>query len=210
MQDDDTPIIPHDPVWAAALAAVLAHEGGYVDDPHDPGGATQWGISLRWLCLLDDDAGDIDGDGDVDADDVRALTPAQAGALYYKEWWAPLRCPQMPPPIAIKLFDTAINVGQRRAVRMLQQALNAQRVQPRLTEDGLLGPRTLAAVQAPMWVQSPTMTKALLAAMAEAQESYYQGLVDRKPARARYLRGWTRRARWLPELSYPPGGRAAP
>ncbi|CCG07341.1 glycoside hydrolase family 108 protein [Pararhodospirillum photometricum] len=183
-----------DQVWAAALAAVLAHEGGYVNDPRDPGGATKWGVSLRWLRALEGGAGDTDGDGDVDADDVKALTPTQAGALYYKEWWVPLRCAAMPPPIAIKLFDTAVNVGPRPAITILQTALNVTGGLPPVAVDGKVGPETLGKAQGIL----PIRIADVVADMCVAQEAYYRTLVARIPARAVYLIGWTRRARWRP------------
>lgn len=62
-------------------------EGGYCNDPDDPGGATNYGISLRWLKSLGLNQGDIDRDGDIDASDIRALSKEQAAALFKEKFW---------------------------------------------------------------------------------------------------------------------------
>jgi lysozyme family protein len=135
-----TPAPSPDAVFDAAMAFVLRWEGGFVDHPADPGGATNHGISLRYARsrgrLLD-----LNGDGEVDAADIRLITPAVAATMYRKDFWWPVRAEALPPAIAVITFDAAINCGPDRARRWLQQAVGA-------SADGIIGPRTLAAVAA--------------------------------------------------------------
>ena len=70
-----------------AHAFVARMEGGFVDDPADPGGTTNYGVSLRFLKSQGLEAGDIDGDGDIDADDIRALTPERAAGVLRRAFW---------------------------------------------------------------------------------------------------------------------------
>lgn len=129
-----------DTLFDDAMRFVFRWEGGWVDHPADPGGATNHGISLRYAAsrgtLLD-----LDRDGDVDAADIRLITPAVAAEMYRKDFWRAVRADDLPPAVAIVAFDAGINCGPDRARRWLQSAVGA-------TADGAIGPRTLAAVAA--------------------------------------------------------------
>jgi len=120
-------------VFEKALAHVLRHEGGYVDHPDDPGGATNFGITLAtlqgWRGL------------GVTKADVKALTRGEAGALYRTRYWDHCRCDELPEPVAFMVFDAAVNHGTTRVARLLQEALG-------VAADGRIGPVTLGAAQA--------------------------------------------------------------
>ena len=90
-----------------AMTAVLGYEGGYVNDPNDPGGETNWGISKRAYPNLD----------------VKNLTRDGAIQIYRRDYWDALGCDRFPSVIAIALFDAAVNQGPVAAVRILQRAL---------------------------------------------------------------------------------------
>lgn len=106
-----------------AFEIVVGHEGGYVNDPRDPGGETKYGISKR-------------AHPDVD---IRNLTRAQAQSIYRQRYWLPMHADAMPEAVAIQVFDAAVNHGLRAATRMMQRAL-------RVADDGAIGPATLNAL----------------------------------------------------------------
>jgi lysozyme family protein len=117
-----------------ALGVVLRLEGGYVNDPRDPGGVTNLGITIATLQSWR-------GPGiTVTPNDVRALTAAEAGQIYQVRYWAPVRANDLPWGLALVTFDAAVNQGVGAARTMLQTAVG-------VTADGTIGERTLAAVR---------------------------------------------------------------
>lgn len=157
-----------------SLRALLRHEGGYVDHPRDPGGATNLGITLgtarAWRL-------DLDGDGDVDKDDVRLLKPETAAPVYRKGYWDACACGKLPAGVDYMIFDLAVNSGTKRAKRYLQRAAG-------VTEDGIIGPKTLKAVAA---VGARRMVDRLSGIRGE----FYHSL----PTFPTFGRGWMRRLR---------------
>lgn len=109
--------------FSKALEVVLKHEGGYVNHPNDPGGETIYGISRR-------------SHPDVWA--IGRPTLEDAKRIYHRDYWLPIKADALPYPVALMVFDAAVNAGNRRAVTLLQRAL-------RVHDDGLIGPVTLAA-----------------------------------------------------------------
>lgn len=116
----------------AAAEFVLRHEGGLVDDPADPGGLTNHGISLRFARAIG-----------LDEIDVRRMTRSRAREIFREHFWAPIKADALPPGLDLLAFDMAVNQGLYRAAIALQQAL--QTVAPNLVRDGIIGPRSLAA-----------------------------------------------------------------
>ncbi len=106
-----------------AFAAVLKREGGLVDDPADPGGLTNMGISQRAY----------------PAENIRGMTVERARAIYHRDYWGPAGCDLVPAPLRGDLFDMAVHSGPKTAIRALQAALGE-------TADGIIGPRTLMAL----------------------------------------------------------------
>ena len=142
--------------WNACLAFVLAAEGGYVDDPLDPGGATNMGITLQELSQWRHAA--------VTKADVQALGRDEAAAIYRTNYWNATRCADLPAGVDLMVFDAAVNNGCGRAARFLQHAVGA-------TADGSIGPATLAAVTADKGA-------ALIAEIAAAREVFYRSLAS--------------------------------
>ena len=114
-------------VFDNVFAETLAIEGGYVNNPADPGGETMWGITKR-IAQVNGYMGDM-----------KQLSQAQASAIAKKCYWDPFQCDQLPPAIAYQVFDVAYNGGQ--AAKWLQQALG-------VTADGVIGAQTIAAARA--------------------------------------------------------------
>lgn len=112
-----------DTAFDYALAVVMHHEGGYVNDERDAGGETKYGISKRAYPDLD----------------IKNLTEKEAAFLYYKDYWLKAKCDKLPDGLAMFHFDTAVNMGVHAANRLLQKAL-------RVEVDGVIGPVTLKAV----------------------------------------------------------------
>ena len=109
---------------------VLKNEGGFVDNPDDPGGATNMGITLGTLRAWRGKS--------VTVDDVRNLSREEAIQIYRANYWNPLRCDDLPLGVDMVVFDFGVNAGIRQSAMTLQRVLG-------VTEDGIVGPGTLAA-----------------------------------------------------------------
>jgi len=189
-----------------AFADLLGIEGGFVDDPVDRGGATKYGISLRFLKAvgqIDEDLDgyadfDLDMDGDIDGADIRKLTIGDAKSLYKRSFWQPLHCDVFPKPLGEMLFDQGVNGGNRAAKKMLQQAINRVSHDFRMSMgtinvDGDIGPITMGAV-ATIWRRH---SDDLANAFREVVKDRYRAIVRRNPSQARFLKGWLNRAERL-------------
>jgi len=108
--------------WETGIAFVLKMEGGLTDDPNDPGGLTNFGISQKAYPSVD----------------IRNLTVEGAREIYHRDYWIPCQCDELPTPFAISVFDTAVNQGVTKAKRLLQIALD-------VTVDGVIGQKTISA-----------------------------------------------------------------
>lgn len=168
-----------------ALAFTLGNEGGYVNHPADPGGATNFGIIQKNLTRWNAEHPELGFPAGV-----RDLTLEQAKAIYRAEYW---RWDTIADPaIAIKLFDIGVNCGAGTSVRLLQKAINLL-VNPPIDTDGRLGPATLGAANA----QPP---EALMGALCQVQSNHYKSLVASDPSQAVFLKGWLNRAARIPEV----------
>jgi lysozyme family protein len=112
-----------DPVFDAVFIRSIGNEGGYVNNPRDPGGETKFGISKRSY-------------PDVD---IAGLTADAAKAIYWRDFWTKGHMDQMAPVLAFQVFDAAINHGLAPAIRMMQHSMG-------LAPDGVVGPITSAAI----------------------------------------------------------------
>lgn len=113
------------------LAAVLHHEGGFVNHPKDPGGMTNLGVTKR---VWEEWVGH-----EVDEKAMRALTPEVVGPMYKKKYWDKVKGDDLPTGLDMAVFDLAVNSGPGRAAKMLQSVLN-------VPEDGMIGPKTLEKI----------------------------------------------------------------
>ena len=174
-----------------AHAFTAKWEGGYCNDPDDPGGATNYGVSLRWLKSLGLDQGDIDRDGDIDASDIRALSAEQAAALFKEKFWDAYRLGDFPQDLATVYYDAIVNTGASQATKFMQRGYNATFPTAALSVDGILGPLTRNALQ------STGKNKALLKACIDKRDTFYCSLADSKPSMGKFLEGWLNRTRDL-------------
>jgi lysozyme family protein len=172
-------------------AQIVAREGGFVDDPDDPGGATNYGVTIHTLRRL---GLDLDGDGALTARDLRRLTPEQAAEIFIEHYFHRPRIGALPGPLQPSVFDMFVNAGSN-AIRILQRLLTEMGFAA--TVDGVLGPQSLAAA-ARAWAAAPDH---LVDAYGIARRNYYFRLADRRPASRKYARtraggkgGWIRRA----------------
>jgi len=123
-----TPFLSNLPVRSRAILFVLRHEGGYANDPSDPGGETKYGISKKAYPDLD----------------IKKLTVEDVHRIYVRDYWQRLSCDEMTPPVGLTVFDSAVNCGRDRASKWLQTSARALDCPVKL--DGIIGPKTLAAV----------------------------------------------------------------
>lgn len=153
-----------------AIIKVLADEGGYVNNSADPGGETKYGVSKRSYPNVD----------------IKNLTVEQAKDIYYRDFWLTGPYDQIAcGPLAEKVFNTAVNAGNSRAFKLLQQAVN--KCGGNVIVDGAVGPKTLAAVNS-------LDGQAVLSAYRVAQADFYKGLVAADPSKGVFLKGWLNRA----------------
>ena len=119
----------------AALEFVLGYEGGYSNNPKDPGGATNLGITQKTL----DQFNRANRSAGLPTD-VRALKREHAARIYRAWYWDPIKGDDLPPAIALVVFDGAVNQGVSRSARILQRSLE-------LVQDGVIGPITISAAR---------------------------------------------------------------
>lgn len=153
--------------FLACLAVTLRHEGGFVNDPQDPGGATNLGITIDTL-------GDWRGKR-ATPEDVRALTLDEAREIYRARYWNRARCDDLPPGLDLMAFDCTVNPGTSAGPRLLQQAVAVR-------ADGAVGPVTIAAAREADVVEA-------INRMAALRAEYYRS----RPGFPRFGKGWLRR-----------------
>lgn len=152
-----------DKAFLIYIERVLQHEGGYVNDPRDPGGETHFGITQKTA----KQAGYTGK--------MRDLTRQNAIDIYYRVFWQGNQCDKLPRALAFQYFDTCVNHGAKNATRFLQQAAGVK-------VDGILGKATLKAVQT-------QPEHELILRFNEARLRFYTQLSTFKT----YGKGWTNR-----------------
>ena len=170
---------------------IVAREGGYVNDPDDPGGATKYGVTLGTMKRL---GLDLTGDGRVSDADVRRLTAERAAAIYVEHYFRGPGIDRLPEALQPSVFDMYVNAGAN-AVKVLQRLLNEMGHD--MAVDGAIGPMTVAAA-----ARAAEAAPDLLAdAYGIARRNYYYALADARPASRKYARrrdggkgGWITRA----------------
>ncbi|WP_374299223.1 holin-associated N-acetylmuramidase [Paracoccus sp. (in: a-proteobacteria)] len=172
-------------------AQIVAREGGYVNDPDDPGGATNFGVTVGTMESL---GLDLNKDGRVDATDVRMLTHAQAQQIFVEHYFKRPRLSELPDTVQASVFDMYVNAGAN-AVKILQRLV--ARMGFAATADGAIGPQTIAAAHD----AAAAAPDHFADAYGIARRNYYYSLADQRPASRKYARtkaggkgGWITRA----------------
>lgn len=192
-----------------AFAKVDLAEGGFVNNPADRGGPTNHGVSLRFLVAEGKIDANHDGfadydlnmDGDIDIADIKALTVADAKALFKRCFWDRLGCDALPAPLDAAVFDQGVNGGCVAAIKLLQSAVNRvidvpaahlAGVPVALLIDGNFGPKSVQALRYVLAL--PCGLAALMIAYRAAAADRYRGIVAVDPTQSGVLKGWLRRA----------------
>lgn len=170
---------------------IVAREGGFVNDPADPGGATNHGVTLNTLRRL---GIDVTGDSRITQADVQALTQAQAVEIYIEHYFNRTGIAQLPQVLQASVFDMYVNSGAN-AVKILQRLLTTMGYA--CDPDGQIGPQTLAAAK----LAQQAAPSHLADAYGIARRNYYYALADARPASRKFATrrdggkgGWIARA----------------
>ncbi len=170
---------------------IVVREGGFVNDPDDPGGATNHGVTIHTMRRL---GLDLDRDGQVSEQDVRQLTREQAVEIFINHYFERPRIRDLPPALHASVFDMYVNAGAN-AVRIMQRLLQDMRIE--VSVDGVIGPQTIEGAQQGM----AAAVNHFVDAYGIARRNYYYALADGRPASRKYARrldggkgGWITRA----------------
>lgn len=145
------------------LKVILKHEGGYIDHPSDPGGATKYGISQRSYPALN----------------IKELTIQDASAIYYNDYWLKLKIENIKnEELKLHIFDMAVNAGIKTAIKLLQGIVGT-------TQDGILGPRSEAKIG--------LYEDDIVENYKKARIDYYNKLIKNKPQLQVFIKGWINR-----------------
>ena len=163
------------------IEVVLEHEGGYVDDPDDRGGATNWGVTQA---VYENFVG-----YKCDKEEIKNMDEETAKEIYYEKFWKPSRADKLPAEVRETYFDMVVNHGQGGAVKILQQACNNKRKPENYIDvDGGIGPNTIrAAKNLKNWE------------LQVERSGYYWNLVfkgskyTQRTSQVKFIRGWIRR-----------------
>ncbi|MEM7295814.1 MAG: holin-associated N-acetylmuramidase [Pseudomonadota bacterium] len=166
-------------------AEIVKREGGYVNDPDDPGGPTKYGVTIHTLRRLR---------GDASIADVKALTVADAAQIYKRHYFERPKIDQLPRALQATVYDMQVNAGGN-AIKILQRLLREFGLP--VTVDGALGPQSIGAAQS-AFVRAGEY---LVDAYGIARRNYYFRIADRRPDSRKYARtraggkgGWIKRA----------------
>lgn len=159
------------------LPHLLKFEGGWSDNKLDKGGATNLGVTLAvWIKK----GYDKDKDGDIDKADLKLITPEDAGVIAKKYYWDPVKGDEInSQSVAEFIADWAYNSGTQTAIKKTQRLLG-------LVDDGVLGPKTLAAINS-------ADPKTLFNKLKASRLAFVRSIVEYSPKQSVFLKGWENR-----------------
>ena len=159
------------PAFGASLPFILRWEGGFVDDPDDRGGRTNKGVTQNVYQTWRTDQG-------LPQQDVQQINDQEVAAIYYQRYWLPAKCDALRRKLDLAAFDTAVNMGPNRAIKVLQQAVGCD-------ADGAFGDKTKAACD------GCDLGEAMIN-YCDIREGIYRTLAQR-PGQDKFLKGWLNR-----------------
>lgn len=160
-----------------AFEILLEFEGEYTNNLNDPGGITKYGISKKSYPQLD----------------IENLTKEDAQKIYYRDFWIPLKCNDIPSGINIALFDTAVNIGLKNAVKLFQITINYIRKENNKKEisvDGIIGNQTLGALEE---VLKTHTIVSIISIFLMKRIEYYVNIISKNKKLKEFLFGWIKR-----------------
>ena len=164
-----------------SIKAVFHHEGGYVQDTDDPGGATNMGITHKTLASWRKVSF-------VTPEEVQAMTKEEAGEIYKASYWDKMRLDEFSSQaLAEAVMDFGVNAGTRASIKLLQEAVNWAQRGDTLTVDGTIGPSTMHEV-------NTTPDREVIQKFFELRIRYYAAICRRRRASRKFLYAWTRRS----------------
>jgi len=158
--------------YPAALAWILAREGGFVNNPNDAGGATNEGITQATLAAY--------RGCEVTAGDVAGVTDDEVAAIYRANYWDAIHGDDLPTGVDLSVMDCAVMSGPKRAIQWLQYAVCA-------APDGAIGPHTMAAI-------AHANPETVVVSIASLRAAFYRQIVQFRQENAEFLQGWLARA----------------
>jgi len=160
-----------------ALPLVLVFEGSkYTCSPVDKGGPTRFGVTQTVYDAYRTNKG-------LTTQSVKDITIQEVQDIYYVGYWVSAKCQGMPGKLSIAVFDTTVNSGKGRSIKILQQAIGA-------TVDGIIGQETLQKLKS---LDETVVANKYL----DTRESFYHAIVDHDNSQSVFLNGWLRRAKFL-------------
>jgi len=163
------------------LTKILNHEGGFVNDPDDKGGATKYGVTQKALSKhLGKEA---------TVEDVKKLDIEVAKTIFKEEYYFKAKINFLPPEIQQQVFDCSVNHGAKRAIKFVQHVCNIAEFEP-LTVDGANGSNTIKVSHVAQKEMGDWFTNAI----ADERINFYHSIVAKNPSQRKFLKGWLKRA----------------
>jgi lysozyme family protein len=160
-----------------ALPLILVFEGSvFTNHPKDKGGPTRYGVIQTVYDTYRTGKG-------LATQTVKNITIPEVQDIYYSGYWVPAKCQSMPGKLSVAVFDTTVNSGKSRSIKILQQAIGA-------TVDGIIGRETLQKLKDLDEVKIANK-------YVDTREAFYHTIVDHDPTQVVFLKGWLRRAKFL-------------
>ena len=167
-----------------ALEVILKEEGGFVDDPDDPGGATNFGITQATYGALP----------------IEHITILEVEDIYKARYWFAGSCGKITSyPLALIHFDGCVNIGVKRAGKLLQRAVNSFGGPPNLVVDGVIGPKTLKHIRRDFGDHYQITNEELFMQIWASRISYYRKISDKNKKLRKFLRNWIVRMEHIKE-----------